>query len=848
MFQKTKKFLWFSFSVLILLCIVMFSWVMISMSQRSEEAVSEIGNIYMSEMNRQLQQKFTTVINLHLEQLEGIIERTPPESVTYSEEMIEEMQLNASVRGFSYMGFYRSDGTNETIYGNHIEVEDTEEWRSFLTDESKQVTYCYDEAGEKILLLGKNAVYPMSDGGESELLVAGFQMGYLEELLKLDEGSSLVYTHIIQSNGEYVVRSGTAFRDSFFERMRESYQTYNGKDPEHYVQELEQAIQNREDYSTHVMEEGVRNHLYCSPLPKSEWYLVSVMPYGVLDTSIAHLSTQRIGIILGACSVVLAGVLLVFIGYLRLSTQQMAELDEARQEAIHANQAKSEFLSNMSHDIRTPMNGIVGMTAIAMSNLQDSVKVQDCLKKITLSSRHLLGLINDVLDMSKIESGKLNINMDFLSLSDTMNSIVNIVQPQIKGKNQHFDIFIQKIEAEEVYCDSVRLNQILLNLLSNAIKFTPEEGRINVYLTQEPSPVGEHYVRCHFRVKDTGIGMSREFLDKIFDTFTRDEKNEHVQKTEGTGLGMAITKCIVEAMKGTITVESTLGQGSEFHVVLDLEKAETRIEDMMLPQWNLLVVDNNEDLCISAVNALQEIGVNAEWSTNGKRAICMVEERHNRQDDYHVILLDWKMPEMDGLQMTREIRRRVGNEIPIVIVSAYDWSDIEEEALAAGAQGFISKPLFKSNLYLGLNRIIDGSVERDVQRKPEIQDFEGKRILLAEDNDLNWEIAEDILSEAGFELERAENGKICVEMFEHSEIGKYDVILMDIRMPVMTGYEAAKEIRALNRPDANLPIIAMTADAFSEDAQHSLACGMNAHIPKPIDIDKLLMQLQKFLQ
>ena len=291
MFQKTKKFLWFSFSALILLCIVMFSWVMISMSQRSEETVSEIGNIYMSEMNRQLQQKFTTVINLHLEQLEGIIERTPPESVTYSEEMIEEMQLNASVRGFSYMGFYRSDGTNETIYGNHIEVEDTEEWRSFLTDESKQVTYCYDEAGEKILLLGKNAVYPMSDGGESELLVAGFQMGYLEELLKLDEGSSLVYTHIIQSNGEYVVRSGTAFRDSFFERMRESYQTYNGKAPEYYVQELEQAIQNREDYSTHVMEEGVRNHLYCSPLPKSEWYLVSVMPYGVLDTSIAHLST-----------------------------------------------------------------------------------------------------------------------------------------------------------------------------------------------------------------------------------------------------------------------------------------------------------------------------------------------------------------------------------------------------------------------------------------------------------------------------------------------------------------------------------------------------------------------------
>ena len=498
----------------------------------------------------------------------------------------------------------------------------------------------------------------------------------------------------------------------------------------------------------------------------------------------------------------------------------------------------------MSHDIRTPMNGIVGMTAIALANINDTVRVEECLKKVTLSSKHLLGLVNDVLDMSKIEDGKLTLNMDYLSLSEAMDSIVNIVQPQIRDKNLHFDIFVYKIKAEDVYCDSIRLNQVMINLLSNAIKFTPEKGTVNVYLYQEPSPLGERYVRCHFRVKDTGIGMSPEFVEKVFDSFSRDESQ--VRKIEGTGLGMAITKCIVEAMKGTIEVESEQGKGTEFHVTLDLEKAETKMEDMQLPDWNILVVDNNEDLCESAVCALKEMGVNAQRATDGEKAISMAEERHNRQDDYHVILIDWKMPKMDGVEITRELRKRVGSQIPILIVSAYDWSDIEEEAFAAGAQGFISKPLFKSNLYIGLSKFMKGDSPDDdkVTRK---RDFTGKKILLAEDNDLNWEIAEDILSEAGFELNRAENGKMCVEMFEQSETGTYDVVLMDIRMPLMNGYEAAMAIRGMNRPDKDLPIIAMTADAFSDDVQHCLDCGMNAHIAKPIDVDKFIAQLEKFL-
>lgn len=424
---------------------------------------------------------------------------------------------------------------------------------------------------------------------------------------------------------------------------------------------------------------------------------------------------------------------------------------------------------------------------------------------------------------------------------------MNIVQPQVKERQQHFDIFIQEIITEEVHCDSVRLNQILINLLSNALKFTPEGGRINVYLQQEPSPVGDSYVRCHFRVKDTGIGMTEEFQKKIFDTFTREEKAQ-IDKIEGTGLGMAITKAIVDAMKGSIEVQSELGKGTEFHVTLDLEKADIKKENMKLPPWRMLVVDNNEELCQSAVCSLKEIGIDAQWVTDGKTAVEMAKKYHEEQNPFEIVLLDWKMPDMDGLHTAREMRKHLGEEVPILIISAYDWSEIEEEAAEVGIQGFIAKPLFKSNLFLGLKHYMLDESEKEEKEESDLHNsFLGKKILLAEDNDLNWEIAEDLLSEAGFELERAENGKMCVEKFEQSAQGYYDVVLMDIRMPIMNGYDAAQAIRASARPDAKLPIIAMTADAFSDDIQRCLNCGMNEHVAKPIDVNRLTQILKKYL-
>ncbi|MGN1231711.1 MAG: response regulator, partial [Anaerotignum sp.] len=496
---------------------------------------------------------------------------------------------------------------------------------------------------------------------------------------------------------------------------------------------------------------------------------------------------------------------------LKEERRSKALLEEALKTAEQANRAKSEFLSNVSHDIRTPMNAIVGMTAIAMSNLEKPQQLKNCLSKIVLSSNHLLGLINNVLDMSKIESGKLTLNMDLVSLREMMEGIIATILPQMKTKGQEFDVILKNVEAEEFYSDGIRLHQVLLNLLGNAIKFTPEGGKIQLCLFEEPSEKGTRYVRLHLLVKDNGMGMTEEFQEHIFDSFAR-EDNLRVHKTEGSGLGMAITKYIIDALDGTIEVKSHVNEGTEFHVTLDVERAVEREMNMVLPRWNMLLVDDDQALCESATASLQEIGLNAEWANGGKKAVAMVKERHKKNNDYQMVLLDWKMPEMNGIETARAIQESVGKNIPILVISAYDWSDIEEEARAAGIVGFIPKPLFKSTLFLHLRKYMEGA---DVLAEEKNPDLEGMHILLAEDNLLNQEIAVTLLSERGALVDAVENGQLCVEKMVDSPVGYYDAILMDIRMPVMNGYEAARQIRNLERADANLPIIAMTADAFA---------------------------------
>ncbi len=844
MIKNTKKFLVISFSILISVCIVMFTITSVYVSGKSDGAINEIGMIYMSAIAKQMQEKFDAVIDSQILKMEGIVQRHPPEEMEYGQEMIDQLVLSAQVRDFVYLGLYTKDGENEKIYGTEVKYESEIVFQKVLQDSSLRVFSGVSAEGERVMCMLINVGYPMKNGKKSAAMVAAIPMEYLEKVLALDGKNSLMYSYIIRRDGTFVIRTREG---NFFENVSETFCPYNGKNAQQYADELQQAVNTDVEYATIACMDNEKRYLLCTELPNSEWYLLSMMPFGTLDRILQDLSLDRQTATLATCFIIIGGIVIIFMIYYKLSRQQLMELEMAKREAIKANKAKSEFLSSMSHDIRTPMNGIVGMTAIAMANIDNSDRVRDCLGKITLSSRHLLGLINDVLDMSKIESGKLTLNINQVSLREIMDSIVNIVQPQVKERQQHFDIFIQKIQTEDVHCDSVRLNQILINLLSNAIKFTPEKGRINVYLEQEDSPLGDKFVRCHFRVKDSGIGMTQEFQEKIFDTFTREEKAQ-INKIEGTGLGMAITKAIVDTMKGSIELQSTPGKGSEFHITLDLEKADTKVEDMKLPPWRMLVVDNNKDLCQSAVESLKEIGIDAQWAVDGETAVAMAKKCHEEQNGFEIVLLDWKMPGMDGLHTAREMRKHLGENVPILIISAYDWSEIEEEAEEAGIQGFISKPLFKSNLYLGISRYMMEQPMEETKKETVLHSsFQGKRILLAEDNDLNWEIAEDLLSEAGFALERAENGQICVEKFEQSEPGYFDVVLMDIRMPVMNGYDAAKNIRALTRKDANLPIIAMTADAFSDDIQRCLDCGMNEHVAKPIDVSRLTQLLKKYL-
>ncbi len=829
-----------------LVCVVVFVSLTYVMTNKTKESIREISEIYMEEVNTQLQQKFESIISLRLEQVSGIVSSVSQDSPEYKEKMEEKLTDSASIRNFTYLGFCTADGRLVKIFGDDIDFSSRSDVVETLQTKKEIVAQGINEQGDKFLMLGQPAAYTLEDGEKTAALVAGISMDYLTRVLYLDEENGRVYSHIIDKEGYFVVRSGDAFRSNYFERIMEIYDVYNGKEKEDYARLLREAMDVHGIYSDNISVGGEEQQIYCAPLSdNTTWYLISVMKTSVLNEAITRLDKVRLGIMLASSMIILIAMVVVFVKYMQLATEQMRNLDKAKREAVRASHAKSEFLSSMSHDIRTPMNAIIGMTEIAMKNSDNPERIEDCLKKVLLSSKHLLGLINDVLDMSKIESGKMTLNMNPLSLKEIMDDAVNIMQPQVKAKHQYFDIFIRDILSEEVYCDEVRLNQVLINLLSNAVKFTQEEGRIDVYLYQEPSAKGGEYVCTHIEVADNGIGMSKEFQEKIWDAFSRDD-SDVVQRTTGTGLGTAISKKIVDLMGGRIGLVSEPGKGSTFHIILDLKKAES-IQEMKLPAWNILVVDDNEQLCLSAVSNLEELGVHAEWTMDGRNAVEMIAERHRRNDDYRFVLIDWKMPNMDGLQTIHEIHKRVGKDIPIFLISAYGWNEIEEEIVNTGIEGFIAKPLFKSTLYHGLKKYVEGNAAKEEKKETEELDFAGIRILLAEDIDINWEIADELLSAFGFETERAENGQVCVDMFKQSEVGYYKLILMDIRMPVMDGYDATRAIRALERGDKDLPIIAMTADAFDNDVQICLDCGMNAHVAKPIDMKELLQVLRRFL-
>lgn len=533
----------------------------------------------------------------------------------------------------------------------------------------------------------------------------------------------------------------------------------------------------------------------------------------------------------------------------RKQREQTQALQDALMQAQHANRAKTTFLSNMSHDIRTPMNAIIGFTTIAVSHIDNKEQVKDCLQKVLSSSNHLLSLINDILDMSRIESGKVQIKEQECNISELMHNLVNIIQPQVKAKQ--LELFIDTFEVvnEDVIADALKMNQVFINLLSNAVKYTPAGGTVSFRIMQKTT-FHHGYGDYIFIVKDNGIGMSKEFVEHVFEPFER-EVTATRSGIQGTGLGMAITKNIVEMMNGNITVDSEPGKGSTFTVEFTLKLQDTEKNAAQLQELQglrAMVIDDDFNVCDSVSKMLKQIGMRAEWTTSGREAVYRAKMASEEGDSYHTYIIDWQMPEMSGVETARKIRNAVGDEAPIIILTAYDWSDIEEDAKAAGVTAFCAKPLFMSDLksaLLAANNLLD---KEETAAPWTLSDFSGKRILLVEDIELNREIAEVILTEAGFLVESAPDGTDAVSMMEEAEEYYYDAILMDVQMPIMNGYEATRAIRNLPRKDIkDLPIIAMTANALEEDKEAALKNGMNGHIAKPLDMDIFMSMLNKFL-
>ena len=863
---KNQRIMLIVISVGILLCIATFVIMGVIMTANSNGTIDNVGETYMKSTGFQINQRFESVMSQRISMVETL---NSDDNLASN----DDLKNSARLSGFEFLAFYSVEDLNDIdhgstidlIFGKSLKVTDPIPFRKSVLEKQNKIAVGSgvtenDKTDDSVVIISvPSDKYMMSHGGKSMALIAGIANKDFVDMLSINgnaEGTDPFYSYIVRKDespdsndkNSFVLGRTNLQQYKYFSSFWRDRLSSTDVDAEAILDELNDNMQRGEEYSNILHVDGHHVHMYCNKLAMSEWYMITLMDNTNLDTVIAKLSSQWLYMIIIAIAVIVVILAVICLLYLHFNRQNVNQLNAAKKAAISANAAKSEFLSNMSHDIRTPMNAIVGMTAIARANMDNKQQVNDCLKKIALSSKHLLGLINDVLDMSKIESGKMTLNMEQISLREVLEGVTTIVQPQVKIKKQHFNVNVKNIIQESVYCDSGRLNQVLLNLLSNAIKFTHEEGTIELTVDQEPSAVGNDYVRTHIIVKDNGIGMSPEFQKKIFESFTR-EDSMRVHKTEGTGLGMSITKYIVDQMKGSIEIESELGKGTRFHITLELERALVPEEEMILPAWKMLIVDDDEQLCETTVASLKDIGISGEWALDGETAVEKTVEAHEKQDDYDVILMDWKLPGIGGIETAQEIRKRLGNtDLPILLISAYDWSEIEEDARKAGICGFIGKPLFKSTLFYGLKKFVEGENESHPDDGKKETDLTGRRILLAEDNDLNWEIADTLLESAGITCERAENGKICVDKLLGSAPGTYEAILMDIRMPVMNGYEATEAIRKLDHPDKDLPIIAMTADAFADDMKKCLDSGMNAHIAKPIDLDIVKQTLAKFIK
>lgn len=635
---------------------------------------------------------------------------------------------------------------------------------------------------------------------------------------------------IIDLDGNYIIK-GNAFKNS---NIFEFYNSYNPKTSPDYI-DLKNTLKQTSGTFEMINSKGQKTfNAFTIVNTNKEWYVVSTIP--IDDLSSNTIDWALLGVVVFSLLLLM---ILDIISMLSLNHK----LEIAAKAADAANQAKTDFLSTMSHDIRTPMNAIIGLTTITEKNINDPDSVAENLKKISLASNHLLTLINDILDISKVESGKITLTPVSFSIVESAENLVNISQPIVREKDLDFRFRINNIKNEFLFADKLRINQIFINLLSNALKYTPKGGQVCVDMNEEPGNRADT-IKLNYTVTDTGIGMSKEFMDKMYEPFVR-QTDSRINTIQGTGLGLAITKQMIDLMGGTIDCHSEVGAGTSFKVRIELPVAEIQEAEMVLPPINVLLIDDDEILLETAQDTFKALGAQAEVAISGSEGLSLLEKNIKEEKPFNIIILDWKMPGMNGLELTKKIREKAGNDIPILLVSAYDWSTIEEDAKKAGVNGFISKPLFRSSLYKKITEVLHIHTEQDSQEENN-SDIEGMNILIAEDIDINYEIVSTFLEMHGITSVRASNGEEAVTLMESAVEKQYDMIFMDIQMPVMNGLDATRAIRKLANPVARtIPIIAMTADAFSENVAECIEAGMNGHIAKPIDVKVVINEIRR---
>ena len=853
--SRGRSVFWVVLGLIVLIVVLIISslWFLTTAQKTTENSVYDVSEVYLQELTKQKINQFQINLENQVRQLRIAIATLDAQDTGSKEKLQNCIKETNKVSEFDFFALVDNEGI---IYTESDVINDSSPYQDFrpypfIDRNLKTSKVSLEKVDENNMIM---VMVPLEDtsfeGRKITGAVAGVNAETFSEKVFTQYDFGRIFCEVIMADGSFVIKTN-------HNHLKEKANLFSGLGKEAVfgdgfsIGKVKSDIDSGKSGVASYYLEDILHYTYYAPIEGTDWYMKTTIHYDLVSSKIDAVRQTMTRNSLVQLALVVLMLLAVFCIYLSVRRKN-DKLNYQRIQAEESNRAKSTFLSNMSHDIRTPMNAIIGFTNLAIQSNESMERVQGYLAKILASSNHLLTLINDVLEMSRIESGKIYLEETECNLSEILHDLNTIIIGQIEGKQQELLMDAVDVMNEDVYCDKLRLNQILLNLLSNAIKFTPSGGKISVQFKQkEEAPEG--YGAYELRVKDSGIGMTQEFADKVFTPFER-ERTSTVSGIQGTGLGMSITKSIVDLMDGRIEVNTAPEQGTEFIIHVNFRLQETQREYTPIAELTgvkALVVDDDFDACDAATRMLLKLGMQSEWTLSGKEAVLRTKQSVSLNDAFGVYIIDWRLPDLGGVEVARQIRAIVGDSAPILIMTAYDWSNIEDEARAAGVNAFCSKPMFMSDLQATLSKAIGQQVMiPEASEEPaDTVDFTGKRVLLVEDNELNREIAHEILSQAGFEVEAAEDGSIAVEIVKESKPGYYDLILMDVQMPIMNGYEATRAIRSLEDKElASIVIIAMTANAFAEDEREALEAGMDVHLSKPVDIMRLKKVIRQQLQ